>query len=157
MVASNGQTMSKWRCSKHKDCPLHSCSYRWIPSRTIKSEENPRKSNVYNFMWTSIAIYPSFLWALSKCILDPQSPFCKSVVVEKFIIQDKSICLSVTSSAILLLPALLLCFNWASVISLQLHLFLYPFCHLSLMAQRLILHTPVTPFNYGLSYSSVNQ
>lgn len=75
----------------------------------------------------------------------------RSMVVEEFIIQDKSICFSATSSAILLIrPQLCILIGPPSSVVLA------TFARSSLMTQRLILYPPVVPFNYWLSFGPIN-
>lgn len=62
--------------------------------------------NVYKFIWRSKANYPKNPLSFFK--VDPWSSVSfssRSMAVEEFIIQDKSICFSATSSAVLLIPS----------------------------------------------------
>lgn len=75
----------------------------------------------------------------------------RSMAVEEFIIQDKSICFSATSPAILLIRRQL-----CILIGPPSSVVLAALARSSLMTQRLILHPPVVPFNYWLSSGSIN-
>lgn len=73
------------------------------------------------------------------------------MVVEEFIIQDKSICFSATSPAILLIcPELCILIGPPSSVVLA------ALARSGLMTQRLILHPPVVLFYYRLSSGLIN-